>query len=32
MYAVPDVHWDWMAGLAPIVFVFFTISIRRRWV
>ena len=26
------VHWDWMAGLAPALFVLFTLSLRRRWV
>ncbi|MCI0782067.1 MAG: hypothetical protein J4N93_12295, partial [Chloroflexi bacterium] len=25
------VHWDWMAGLAPTLFVFLTLSLRRRW-
>ena len=26
------VHWDWMAGLAPMLFVLLTLSLRRRWV
>ena len=26
------VHWDWMAALAPTLFVLFTLSLRRRWV
>ena len=26
------VHWDWMAGLAPILLIVLTIAIRRRWV
>ncbi len=26
------VHWDWMAGLAPTLFVVITLSLRRRWV
>ncbi len=26
------VHWDWMAGLAPFLFVLLTLSLRRRWV
>ena len=26
------VHWDWMAGLAPTLFVVIAISFRRRWV
>ena len=25
------VHWDWMAGLAPTLFVFLTLAFRRRW-
>ena len=25
------VHWDWMAGLAPTLFVLLTLSMRRRW-
>ncbi len=27
-----SVHWDWMAGLAPTLFLFMTIALRRRWV
>ena len=27
-----SVHWDWMAGLAPTLFVFLALSLRRRWV
>ena len=26
------VHWDWMAGLAPALFVLLTLALRRRWV
>ena len=26
------VHWDWMAGLAPTLFVLLALSLRRRWV
>ena len=26
------VHWDWMAVLAPTMFVLITLSLRRRWV
>ena len=26
------VHWDWMAGLAPTIFVLFTLSLRNRWI
>ena len=26
------VHWDWMAGLAPTLFVLLTVALRRRWV
>ncbi len=26
------VHWDWMAVLAPTLFVLITRSLRRRWV
>ena len=26
------VHWDWMAGVAPIGFVLVTLAFRRRWV
>ena len=26
------VHWDWMAYLAPTVFVLSAISLRRRWI
>ena len=26
------VHWDWMAGIAPVGFALLTIGIRRRWV
>lgn len=26
------VHWDWMAVLAPTLFVVITLSLRRRWV
>ena len=25
-------HWDWMAGLAPTLFVLATVALRRRWV
>ncbi len=25
------VHWDWMAVLAPTLFVLLTLSLRRRW-
>ena len=25
------VHWDWMAGLAPTVFVVLAVGFRRRW-
>ncbi len=25
------VHWDWMAGLAPVLFVVLAVSLRRRW-
>ena len=27
-----SVHWDWMAALAPTIFVLLTVSLRRRWV
>lgn len=26
------VHWDWMAGLAPVLFIVVAVSLRRRWV
>ena len=26
------VHWDWMAGIAPISFALFALALRRRWV
>ena len=26
------VHWDWMAGLAPTLFIVVAVSLRRRWV
>lgn len=26
------VHWDWMAGVAPVSFVLLTLAFRRRWV
>ena len=26
------VHWDWMAALAPPLFVLIALSLRRRWV
>ena len=26
------VHWDWMAGLAPTLFILLALSLRRRWV
>lgn len=26
------VHWDWMAGLAPTLFVLFVLALRRRWI
>ena len=26
------VHWDWMAGLAPTLFVAMSLALRRRWV
>ena len=26
------VHWDWMAGLAPALYVIAVIALRRRWV
>jgi hypothetical protein len=26
------VHWDWMAGVAPIGFTALALAIRRRWV
>ena len=26
-----SVHWDWMAGLAPTVFVLVAVGFRRRW-
>ena len=26
------VHWDWMAVLAPALFVALAVSLRRRWV
>jgi len=27
-----SVHWDWMAGLAPTLYVISVIALRRRWV
>ena len=27
-----SVHWDWMAGLAPMLFVVLSFTLRRRWV
>ena len=26
------VHWDWMAILAPALFLLFSLSLRHRWV
>ena len=26
------VHWDWMAGVAPVSFTALALAIRRRWV
>ena len=26
------IHWDWMAGLAPTLFIMLAVAIRRRWV
>lgn len=26
------VHWDWMAGIAPVSFALFAVALRRRWV
>ncbi|MFQ6029593.1 MAG: hypothetical protein ACE5Q6_19120 [Dehalococcoidia bacterium] len=26
------VHWDWMAGLAPTLFLLAALAFRRRWV
>ena len=26
------IHWDWMAGLAPTLFIALAVAIRRRWV
>ncbi len=26
------VHWDWMAGIAPVGFVTLALAFRRRWV
>ncbi len=26
------VHWDWMAGIAPVGFVTMALAFRRRWV
>ena len=26
------VHWDWMAGVAPVGFILLTLAFRRRWV
>jgi hypothetical protein len=26
------VHWDWMAGLAPAIFILALFALRRRWV
>ena len=25
-------HWDWVAGGAPVLFALFTLALRRRWV
>ena len=27
-----SVHWDWMAGVAPVGFVLVTLAFRQRWV
>ncbi len=27
-----SVHWDWMAGVAPVGFVALALAFRRRWV
>ena len=27
-----SVHWDWVAGIAPVAFVAIVLSFRRRWV
>ena len=27
-----SVHWDWMAGVAPVSFAFLLVAVRRRWV
>lgn len=26
------VHWDWMAGLAPTLYIMAVVALRRRWV
>jgi hypothetical protein len=26
------VHWDWMVGLAPTLYVISVVALRRRWV
>jgi len=26
------VHWDWMAGVAPVALATLTLAVRRRWV
>lgn len=26
------VHWDWMAGVAPVSFILLTLAFRRRWI
>ena len=26
------IHWDWMAGLVPVLLVAFALSLRNRWV
>ncbi len=26
------VHWDWMAGVAPVSFTLLTLALRRRWI
>ena len=27
-----SVHWDWMAGVAPVSFILLLLAFRRRWV
>lgn len=27
-----SVHWDWMAGIAPVLFGLLAFGIRRRWI